>query len=105
MSRSRIDHPTRANVHAIYGHDPVIGFFVDVHRDGRDKPIASYDIWHPSFNRERPLMGCLDFFVAEGFFTADDLEDALAHVQDNTRVPKRLVTVVLVIMNFKDACD
>jgi hypothetical protein len=101
VSRHRIDHPTRKNVHAIYGHDPVLGFFVDVFIERREKPIASYDTWHPSFNRARPLHGCLDFLAAEGFFTGDDLEDALAHVQDDTRVPKRLARVVEVIERFK----
>jgi hypothetical protein len=87
VSRFRIDHPPRKNVHAIYGHDPVLGFFVDVFMNGRDKPIASYDFFQPAFNRARPLMGCLDFLVEQEFFTADDLEDALAHVQDGTPVP------------------
>ncbi len=68
-----------------------------MHREGREKPIASYDIWHPAFNRARPLMGCLDFLVAEGFFTGDDLEDTLAHAQDGTRVPKRLARVSALI--------
>lgn len=105
MSRFRIVHPTREGVHAIYGFDAVLGFFVDVHREGRYKPIASYDAFNPSFNRARPLMGALDFLASEDFFTADDLHAALAHVQDGTRVPKRLMPVVQVILNFKDAAD
>jgi len=99
MSRFRLDHPTRPNVHAAYGHDAVLGFYVDVMRGHR--VIKSYDHFHPLFNRARPLMGGLDFLVAEGFFTADDLEDALIVIADDLDVPKRLARVVEVIERFK----
>jgi hypothetical protein len=101
VTRFRLDHPTRVGVHAIYGHDPVLAFFVDVMREGRDKPLASYDTWHPTFNRERPLLGCVDFLASEGFFTRDKLNDALVVVADDLDVPKRLVRVVEVIERFK----
>jgi hypothetical protein len=100
VSRHRIDHPTRNHVHAIYGHDAVIGFFVDVFIENREKPIASYDFFQPTFNRERPLMACLDFLVSEGFFTADDLEDALVYLQDGSPKPRDM-RVVEIVMNMK----
>ena len=103
MSRFRIDHPTRPDLHAEAGHDPVLSYFVDVMKGHR--VIKSYDFFHPTFNRARPLMACLDFLVAEEFFTADDLHEALAHVQDGTRVPRRLARVVEVIERFKEASD
>jgi hypothetical protein len=105
MSRFRIDHPTRDRVHAIYGHDPVLGFFADMMREGRDKPTVSYDTWHPMFNRARPLLGCLDFLAAEGFFTGEQLEDALAVIADDLDVPARLVRVVEVIERLKEEAD
>lgn len=55
----RIDHPTRCNVLAVAGHDPVAGCFVDVVCD--ERAIASYDCFHALFHRARPVMGCLDF--------------------------------------------
>ena len=63
--------------------------------------FTSYDFFHPSFNRARPLLGCLDFLVSEGFFDADDLEDALAVIADDLDMPARLVRVVEVIERFK----
>jgi hypothetical protein len=105
MSRFRIDHPSRPNIHAEAGHDPVLGFFVDVMREGRDRPLKSYNHFSPTFNRARPLLGCLDFLVAEGFFTGEQLEDALAVFADDLDVPTRLVRVVEVIERFKSAAD
>jgi hypothetical protein len=72
--------------------------------DGREKPIASYDTWHPSFNRARSLLGCLDFLVEQEFFTADDLESALVAIADDLDVPSgRLARVVEVMEGFKEA--
>lgn len=99
MSRFRIAHPQRTNIHADYGHDAVVGYFIDVMRGHR--VLTSYDFFHPAFNRQRPLMGCLDFLASEGFFTGDDLEDALAVLADDLHVPARLVRVVEVIERFK----
>lgn len=47
-------------------------------------------------------MGALDFLVVEGFFTGDELNDALAHLQDDTRVRSRKVRrVVKVVERLK----
>ncbi len=102
MSRHHLDHPTKPGVQAAYGHDPVMGFFVDVLR--HDRTIKSYDFLQPSFNRARPLMGALDFMVAEGFFTADQLHAALVFLQDGgRRPPKGVARVVGIVMEMKRA--
>jgi hypothetical protein len=101
MLRFRIDHP-RTDMHTQAGHDPVVGFFVDVLR--RDHVIKSYDFFQARFNRSRPLMGCLDFLVSEGFFTGDELEDALVYLQDSAPVPSDM-RIVEIVMEFKRAAD
>ena len=104
MSRFRIDHPLKPELHAEAGYDPVMGFFVDVMREGRSRPVKSYDHFNPMFNRERPLIGCLDFLVSEGFFTGDQLEDALVFLQDGEPEPDDM-RVVDVVSEFKSAAD
>lgn len=103
MSRHSIDHPTLPNVQAIYGYDPVMSYFVDIFNG--DRLLKSWDIFNPSFNRERPLMGALDFMVAEDFFTTDQLQDALTWIQDGGRRPrsKGVMRAVEVIMEFMAA--
>lgn len=103
MSRFHIAHPTRPDLHAEAGHDPLLSYFVDIMKGHR--VIKSYDSWHPLFNRARPLMGALDYLASEGFYTGDDLEDALAMIADDLDVPKRLVRVVDVVMAFKSAAE
>lgn len=104
MSRFRIDHPTIENVHAEAGHDPVLGFFVDVMKGHR--VVNSYDHFHPLFNRQRPLMGCLDFLVSEGFFTGEQLEDALVYLQDGwPEASAEVMCIVRVIIEMKGAGD
>jgi hypothetical protein len=106
VSRFRIDHAHRPDLHAEAGHDPVLGFFVDVMREGRDRPVKSYDHFHPAFNRPRPLMGCLDFLASEGFFTGDELHDALIAIQDGEdNVPSGVQRTIEVVMQFKAAAD
>lgn len=79
MSRSRIEHPTREDTYAYFGHDHVLGFFVSIHREGRrdEKPIKSLD----EFTNGKPVMliACLDFLASNGFFDHSDLEDALLY--------------------------
>lgn len=103
MSRFRIDHPTIKNIHAEAGHDPVLGFFVDIMREGRSRPLKSYDHFHPLFNRARPLLGCLDFLVSEGFMTGEQLEEALVYLQDGEPEPrsKSVMTLVGIVMEMK----
>ena len=98
MSRFRIDHPARHDTHADAGHDPVLGFFVDVVRG--ERVIASHDFFHPLFNQSRPLIGCLDFLVSERFFTGDELEDALSHLRDGDPTPSD-TRVAEIVLKFK----
>jgi hypothetical protein len=102
MSRFRVDHPTRQDLRAEAGHDAVMGFFVDVM--GGDRMIASYDFFHAKFNRERPLIGCLDFLVSEGFLTGDELEEALVFLQDGEPTPSDM-RVAEIVMELKRAAD
>ena len=102
MSRFRIDHPTRQDLHADAGHDPMMGFFVDVMQGHR--VLRSYDFFQPCFNRSRPLIGCLDFLMSEGFFTGDELQDALVFLQDGAPTPSDM-RVVEIAMECKRAAD
>jgi hypothetical protein len=43
MSRFRIVHPIKPELHVIAGHDHMLGYFVELHREGRDRPIKSLD--------------------------------------------------------------
>jgi hypothetical protein len=103
MSRCRLDHPTKPGVQAAYGHDPVMGFFVDIMKG--DRLVKSYDFFNPSFNRARPLMGALDFLAAEGFFTTDQLHEALIYLQDGGRRPSKGVARVVEVVSMFKAAD
>jgi len=105
MSRFRIDHPTKPAIHAEAGHDPVTGFFVDVMKGHR--VIKSYDFFQPSFNRARPLMGCLDFLVNETFFSGEDLEAALIALETDygDDVDRGVRRAMQVVAEFKQAAD
>ena len=47
--------------------------------------------------------GCLDFLVSEGFFTADELQDALVYLQDGhlEPLPPGVARTVEVVVRFK----
>jgi hypothetical protein len=45
MSRFRVDHPTRQGIHVIAGVDHMLGFFIEVFREGRDRPIKTLDVF------------------------------------------------------------
>jgi hypothetical protein len=66
--------------------------------------FRSYDFFEPSFNRERPLLGCLDSLVAQGFFTGEQLEAAQAYLQDGGRTPSD-TRVVDIVMDFRRDAD
>jgi hypothetical protein len=70
------------------------------------RPARIVDVVHPTFNRERPLLGCLDFLVEQEFFTGEDLEDALIAIADDLDVGSEEVQhVVEVVMEFKAGTD
>jgi hypothetical protein len=104
MSRFRIEHPSKPELHAEAGHDPVLSFYVDIMKGQR--VIKSYDHFHPLFNRQRPLLGCLDFLVSQGFFTGEQLEDALVYVQDGWPEPTEgVMRVVEIVERFMSASE
>jgi hypothetical protein len=96
----RIEHPVRPGVRAEAGHDPIAGFFVDIVYG--EQAIATYDCFHPLFNRSRPVIGCLDFLVSQGFFSGDALEQALAFLQDGAPTPSDM-RVVEIVTEFERA--
>jgi hypothetical protein len=100
MSRFRIDHPIKPDLHAIAGHDHMLGYFVELHREGRDRPIKSLDKF--TLGRAVTLDDCFTFLIEHGFFTLADLEAALVAMQDGTRVRSRKVRrVVKLVERFK----
>jgi hypothetical protein len=93
VSRHRLDHPTREGVYAEYGHDHMLGFFVEVFIDGRSKPIAVLDFF--KLGRAVALDDCFAFMIEHGLFTREELEAALMAIQDGTRVRSRKVQRVV----------
>jgi len=103
MSRFRIEHPTRENLHIIYGHDHMLGFFVEMFREGREKPLKSLDMF--THGKAVTLNDCFDFLISVGVFTRPELQQALALIQDGhpEPVPQGMARTVEVVMGFKGA--
>lgn len=101
MSRFRIDHPTNPNLHCIAGVDHMLGFFCELHREGRDKPIKTLDM----FTAGKPvtLNDIFDFMIHHDFFTVEQLQDALVYLQDGSPKPrsKGVMRVVGIVMGLK----
>jgi hypothetical protein len=104
MSRFRIDHPINRDLHAIGGHDHMLGFFVELHREGRDRPIKALDMF--TIGRSVTLQDAFDFLIAEGLIDRADLEAALISMKDGTRMrSKKVRRVVKIVEAFKHAAD
>lgn len=105
MSRHRISHPSKPNIHIIYGHDHMLGFFVELHREGRDKPIKTLDTF--TLGRAVTLQDCLEFMISVGVFTRDQLQAALNFIQDGhpEPLPQGVARTVEVVVGFKAAED
>jgi len=106
MTRFRLDHPIRVGVHAEAGVDHAVGpFFVDLFREGRDRPFKTLDF----FTHGRPvtLMDCFAFLIAEGFATRTQVEAALMHLQHGGPKPrsKGVMRVVEIVMELKRSAD
>jgi hypothetical protein len=101
MSRFRIDHSTDPKLHAMAGVDHAVGpFFVELYREGRDRPIKSLDMF--TLGRSVTLQDAIEFLIAERLIDRADLEAALMVMQDGTRVrSKRVRRVVEVVEAFK----
>ena len=68
MSQRKIDHPTKPDVHALYGWDRTVEFFVTVFEDARR--IAEYDRVNPGY---RDMQGALEVLAEHGFFEPEDI--------------------------------
>jgi hypothetical protein len=55
-----------------------------------------------TLGRAVKLIECLDFLAEQGFFTADELQDALVVLADDVEVPERLERVVDVVVGFRE---
>ena len=100
MSRFTIDHPIKPELHVIAGHDHMLGYFIELHREGRDRPIKSLDTF--TLGRSVTLQDCFEWLIAEGVTDRPDLEAALMAMQDGTRVrSKKVRRVVEIVEAFK----
>jgi len=100
MARHRIDHPADDNLHACVGHDHAVGFFAEVFKGRRDKPIACIDLL--SVGEPATVQQCLDLLMEHEFFSRADLETALVAIQDGTRIrSSKLAKVVEVVVAMK----
>ena len=77
----------------------MLGFFVEVFREGREKPITSIDFF--TANKPATVQQCLDMLIDQGFFTSDELQETLALIQDSTTVPNTLQRVEGVVVGFR----
>ncbi len=78
----------------------MLGYFVELHRDGRSRPTSSLDAF--TLGRPVTLQDCFDFLIAKGVIDRTDLEAALVALQDETPVSSRKVRrVVEVIEAFR----
>ena len=102
MSRFLIQHPTREGIHAYAGVDHMLGFFVEIFREGRESPIKSLDTF-TNENKPVHLIDCLDLLASEGFFSHEDLEDALLHFkhEEPEHGTAEALRIVKVIEGFK----
>lgn len=98
----RIDHPHRRDVHAEYGWDHAIGFFVTVFEE--DRVLASYDALHAGYTH---LDGAGRFLARQGFFSIETYERALERlpVALPEEMPKRFRAAAEVVNNFKRDAD
>ncbi len=100
MSKFELRHPTEPNVQAEYGVDPGLGFFVEVRQPGKRK--AEYDALRPGY---ADLDGALRFFVSQGFFDQEALEDAKEWLADEGGEGRRSAEVhcaATIICHLKD---
>lgn len=100
--RFEIEHPTEANVTADYGWDHAVEFFVTVY--AADGAVTTYDRLQRGYTH---LDGALRFLAKHGFFSIDELEEALSRMGNELadEVPKRLRACAKVVMNLKRAAD
>ena len=104
MPRFDIDHSTDPSITATAGWDHAVGFFVDVTGNGTMKSYSSVE---RNYNHERPLMGALRFLQAHGYYSEDELHDALSGLYEGTidELPATVRVVAEIVRAFKRAAD
>jgi hypothetical protein len=104
MAQFLLRHPD-GQQHARYGWDHAVSYFVEVRRGGRI--VATYDALAEAFDAARPLEGALRFLIESGFFTQEELEEAIglgaALLLEEMEEPLRRVAEV--VGNLKLAAD
>lgn len=105
MAQFRLRHPTDPQGSAHYGWDGVIGWFVELRRSGR--VVGCYDALKPGYDAERPLEGALQTLVDAGFFSHDDIGEAVMRGEEELPedMPEPIRRVAYVIRNFRVAAD
>jgi hypothetical protein len=104
VSRFRINHPINQSIYVIAGHDHMLGYFAELHREGRDRPIKSLDMF--TLGRSVSLQDCFEWLIEHGVIDRLDLEAALIAMQEGTRArSKRVRRVVEIVETFKSAAD
>jgi hypothetical protein len=103
MSRFRIEHPKKPDLYAIGGVDPTLGFFCEIFKEGRERPLESLDFFKKG--TAVTLQDCFDLLSRNGFFRLDQLQEVLVHLQDGTPIPKRLLKIAKIVEEFKHAAD
>lgn len=105
MTQFRLPHPTDPKRRARYGWDHAVGFFVEVieHR----RLVAKYDVLNPGYDAGAPLEGAIRVLSREGFFTVDDIGEAIVRGMHELpdEMPAHLAAVAAVIANFRVAAD
>jgi hypothetical protein len=104
--RFHIRHPQDAEGRAAYGYDGPSGLGFFVHATLRGVAVR-YDGRAPSYDHDRPLDAALRWMAAQGFYTVDDLEEAIVRLQHDLieEMPRRYGRIARVVWNFKRAAD
>jgi hypothetical protein len=70
--------------------------------EGRSKALAALDFF--KMGRPVTLDDCFRFMIDHGFFTREQLHDALVYSHDGTPKPRNM-RVVNIVAEFKSAAD
>lgn len=104
--RFKIQHPEDISLHAAYGWDRALGYFVDIlPRRALEIPRVEYDALQPCYDQRRPLRGALDVLVRHGFIVRHHLDEAFESMQyvDHQDMEESVRRCAEVLENFKSA--
>lgn len=109
MAQFKLKHSTEKKLVATYGWDRALGYFVEVPaaKGPPKRARAEYDAVQPGYDHAEPLKGALYFLAAQGFFSIDQLEEAISASQHQLpeEMEEPLRTCAQVVTNFKRAAD